>query len=282
MGAFLIAIFCYANGAVLLSKNFAILNQWQMPLSFLVIFIVSYLLFSVVVISLTNTLSRAAKQSMVNQIAGIAPGFLTGIIAVCIVSKLLSASLLLNTKEDVRNSKAATILNKQTAFFDTQLNSIFGSGIEEKISGAYEAGPGINHSEEFECSSFLPRPNLEEQLLQLVNEERKKIGLQFFIADTQMQKAAKCHAIDMFTRGYFSHSTPEGKDPFDRMKDLAISFQFAGENLAHSSSLVSAHNGLMQSPGHRKNILNPSFGKIGICVLDGRSKGLMIVQEFRD
>jgi uncharacterized protein YkwD len=38
----------------------------------------------------------------------------------------------------------------------------------------------------------------------------------------------------------------------------------------------------MQSPGHRANILNPAFGKCGISVLDGGSKGLMIVEEFKD
>ena len=102
------------------------------------------------------------------------------------------------------------------------------------------------------------------------------------MADEVLQNAAFKHAEDMFTRGYFSHDTPEGIDPFERMKQLHIRFKAAGENLAHSNALLSAHNGLMKSPGHRANILNAHFGRLGIAILDGGDKGLMIVEEFRD
>jgi uncharacterized protein YkwD len=84
----------------------------------------------------------------------------------------------------------------------------------------------------------------------------------------------------MFTRGYFSHNTPDGINPFQRMKKVGITYLSAGENLAHSYSLDSAHTGLMNSPGHRDNILNTHFGKIGISVLSSDTKGLMVVQEF--
>ncbi len=173
-------------------------------------------------------------------------------------------------------------LDHSSAWVSTDLNNIFNTPVEQKISGAFEAGPGINESDEFRCNDFYSRPDLEKKLLQLVNEERIKHGVTTVIADIEMQKVANEHATDMFTRGYFSHNTPEGTDPFERMKKLDINFMFAGENLAHSSNLISAHKGLMQSPGHRANILNPAFGKSGIVILDGGSKGLMIVEEFRD
>ncbi len=86
----------------------------------------------------------------------------------------------------------------------------------------------------------------------------------------------------MFTRGYFAHESPEGKDPFDRMKDDKVKFHTAGENLALAQTLEIAHNNLMNSPGHRANIMNPSFGRLGIGILDGGFYGLMISQEFRD
>jgi uncharacterized protein YkwD len=59
-----------------------------------------------------------------------------------------------------------------------------------------------------------------------------------------------------------------------------IHFLTAGENIALAQSLSIAHNGLMNSPGHRANILNPAFGHVGIGILDGGMFGLMISQEF--
>ncbi|WP_432711580.1 CAP domain-containing protein, partial [Pedobacter sp.] len=87
---------------------------------------------------------------------------------------------------------------------------------------------------------------------------------------------------DMFDRGYFSHYTPEGEDPFARIRKYRVSFMSAGENLALAQTLPLAHVGLMNSPGHRANILNPSFGRLGIGILDGGIYGLMITQNFRN
>jgi uncharacterized protein YkwD len=86
----------------------------------------------------------------------------------------------------------------------------------------------------------------------------------------------------MFARGYFAHDTPEGVDPFQRMQQAGIVFGIAGENLALAPTLDMAHNGLMNSPGHRANILRPEFRKVGIGVLDGGIYGKMWVQEFTD
>jgi uncharacterized protein YkwD len=86
----------------------------------------------------------------------------------------------------------------------------------------------------------------------------------------------------MFERGYFAHLTPEGKDPFDRMREAHIRFYLAGENLALAQTLDIAHQGLMNSKGHRENILRTGFGRVGIGVLDGGVYGIMVSQEFRN
>jgi uncharacterized protein YkwD len=86
----------------------------------------------------------------------------------------------------------------------------------------------------------------------------------------------------MFKRGYFAHVTPEGVDPFQRMDAAGIHYVTAGENLALAPTLDIAHDGLMNSPGHRANILNPAYRKVGIGVLDGGVYGEMFVQEFTD
>jgi len=86
----------------------------------------------------------------------------------------------------------------------------------------------------------------------------------------------------MFARGYFAHDTPENRDPFDRMREAGVRFVVAGENLAHGPTIQIAHTGLMNSPGHRANILRAQFGRVGIGIMDGGKRGLMVTQNFRN
>jgi len=134
----------------------------------------------------------------------------------------------------------------------------------------------------FTYSKAVPRPSLEAAMLQMVNQERAKAGIKPLKADPELAIVARAHSDDMFKRGYFAHVNPEGKDPFDRMKDAHIRFLTAGENLALAQTLQIAHKNLMNSPGHRANIMNPAFGRLGIGILDGGFYGLMISQEFRE
>ena len=93
-------------------------------------------------------------------------------------------------------------------------------------------------------------------MLALVNEERTSRGLNALEMDDALREVARKHADDMFKRGYFSHDTPEGVDPFERMRRDGIRFGLAGENLALAPTLDTAHEGLMNSPGHLANIMN--------------------------
>jgi uncharacterized protein YkwD len=66
------------------------------------------------------------------------------------------------------------------------------------------------------------------------------------------------------------------------MRAANVRFLTAGENLALAPTLSVAHTGLMNSPGHRANILRREFGRVGIGVMDGGMRGLMVSQEFRN
>jgi uncharacterized protein YkwD len=66
------------------------------------------------------------------------------------------------------------------------------------------------------------------------------------------------------------------------MKAHNINYIAAGENLALAQTVEIAHMGLMNSPGHRANILNPKFGRIGIGIMDGGIYGIMVTQNFRN
>ena len=99
-------------------------------------------------------------------------------------------------------------------------------------------------------------------------------------ADRKLTEVGRAHCLDMFKRSYFSHYTPEGSSPFDRMREAKINYTFAGENLAYAPSVEIALQGLMNSKGHRENILRAEFGHLGVGIIDGGLSGKMFCQEF--
>lgn len=122
----------------------------------------------------------------------------------------------------------------------------------------------------------------EEVMLALVNEEREKAGLEPLVIDESLVAVARLHSFDMWEKEYFAHESPDGKTPFDRLVDGGVGFHKAGENLALSRDVQRAHKGLMESEGHRKNILEPDFKRVGIGVVDGGIYGKMWTQNFAD
>ncbi len=128
-----------------------------------------------------------------------------------------------------------------------------------------------------------PDPPAEDRMLQRVNQARAQVGLSPLRSDPLLQQAARLHSADMYQRRYFSHRTPDGKTPYDRLHDLRFHYVTAGENIAFAPDADQAWDSLMQSPDHRANILNPDFRCIGI----GAYKGLngyeeMFTQDFAD
>ena len=123
--------------------------------------------------------------------------------------------------------------------------------------------------------------NSEEQtMLNLINKERTAKGLQPLSYDAALSKVARDKAKDMIDNNYFSHQSPTYGSPFDQMKSNGISYRYAGENLAGAPDVNTAHTNLMNSDGHRKNILNSNYTKVGIGVLNGGPYGKMYVQEY--
>lgn len=122
----------------------------------------------------------------------------------------------------------------------------------------------------------------EQRMLDLLNKERATAGLKPLQLDPGLREVARLHSRDMFARRYFSHTNPDGKSPFDRMARGGVRFRAAGENLAYAPDVERAHTGLMNSPGHRANILRPEFGRVGIGVIASDGFGRMYTQNFAD
>ncbi|WP_416730724.1 CAP domain-containing protein [Fictibacillus sp. JL2B1089] len=121
----------------------------------------------------------------------------------------------------------------------------------------------------------------EQQMLDLVNQEREKQGLPALKADPELTKVARVKAKDMIDNNYFDHNSPTYGSPFDMMKKFGVEYNTAGENLAGNSSVDGAHTSLMNSQGHRENILKSEYTSVGIGVVDGGQYGKMFVQMFK-
>ena len=128
--------------------------------------------------------------------------------------------------------------------------------------------------------SLAPDPAAEQQMFQLVNEERKNVGLQPLVWDDRLLPVARQHSEEMFRLKYFSHQSPVTGSPFDRLKAANIAYKVAGENLAYAQSVTVAHRGLMDSPGHKANILDPVFTRMAIGVIYAGAYGRMFTQMF--
>lgn len=112
-----------------------------------------------------------------------------------------------------------------------------------------------------------PVAALEREMLALVNAERRKAGLAAVRWDARLADVGRAHCQDMIARTYFAHEAPGGGTVADRLRRAKVSFASAGENLAFAPTLAIAHQGLMDSPGHRANILRPAFGRLGVGIV---------------
>lgn len=107
--------------------------------------------------------------------------------------------------------------------------------------------------------------NYENEVIRLVNEIRTKKGLNALTADWQLSRVARYKSQDMKDNNYFSHTSPVYGSPFTMIKNFGISYKSAAENIAKGQATPQAVvNAWMNSAGHRANILNSSYTKIGV------------------
>ncbi len=132
----------------------------------------------------------------------------------------------------------------------------------------------------FKTPSYSVDAQSEQAMIELVNKERTSRELKALVFDAKLRDIGRAHSKDMFERGYFSHYSPEGKTVADRATQAGVDFLVIGENLAYAPNVELAHKGLMNSEGHRANILSEDYGKIGVGVVDGGVYGKMFTQVF--
>jgi uncharacterized protein YkwD/uncharacterized membrane protein required for colicin V production len=200
-----------------------------------------------------------------------------------ITAVALAAALVLPVGNDVRSaidgSRIGQVLVEQVAAVQPMLGTLAG----QDDSPLFVTRLAADQTEKLDLPDGLtltPDPDAEQEMLRLLNAERTSRGLGALALDPRLLPVARQHSEEMFRLKYFGHQSPVNGSPFDRITAAKISYTRAGENLAYAHSVAVAHRGLMDSPGHRENILRPEFTRIAIGVVAAGSYGRMFTQVF--
>ena len=282
--SFVAALWGYQYVASFVESFISDVGVWSMPLAFILVFIIVRIFSGVASRAFGNTLPEETHGHVANRLLGMVPGFVNGFIYACVIAALLlSLPILDGLTSRAQHSMLTNRLSVYVEQVEEQLAPVFEEAISRTMN-KMTVKPGSNERLDlpFKVINPKPRPDLETRMLQLVNDERAKEGLNALVADSALRNVARAHSSDMFSRQSFAHVPPDSISPFDRIKRAGIRYRTAGENLALAQSLNIAHTGLMNSPGHRANILYPLYGRVGIGVLDGGRYGLMVTQVFRN
>lgn len=264
------------------SSRFSLAPNFSKIIAFFAIWIVVQFILNVIVYFFYPKIPEKLRKSIINKGLGSIPGFLWGVIFVAIFLTLFVAFPVQNHYKDaVMGSKTGSYIVRKSSGIEKYVANIFGGAINDTLTFlTVKPNSGETVDLGFRTNNLSIDEKSEDAMLKLVNEERTSRGLKPLVMDEKLREVARAHSRDMFVRGYFAHQNPDGKDPFARMEDAGIKFIIAGENLALAPNVDLAHEGLMNSPGHRANILTPEFGKIGIGCIDGGQYGKMFSQEF--
>lgn len=119
------------------------------------------------------------------------------------------------------------------------------------------------------------------EVLKLVNQERAKVGVSALALDNDLTHIATMKARDMRDKNYFSHNSPTYGSPFEMLQKFGVKYTYAGENIAGGQKTSEqVMKDWMNSSGHRANILNKNYTKLGVGYVEGGQYGTYWVQLF--
>jgi len=119
-----------------------------------------------------------------------------------------------------------------------------------------------------------------EEALNLINGDRAKSNIAALSWDEQLSELASRYGLEMSSTKYFAHTNQDGQDGKERAEQMGLKYNYLGENLAIGPDLEQAHQALVRSESHNKNITSVVFTKVGVVVFDLENGYVMLVQEF--
>lgn len=280
--SFIISLRYYDVASTFLTSNFQLTHNLANILGFIFIALAIQFTIARLFTQVYKFLPGNLFHSKFNHLLGLFPAAVDGlIICAFILSAVIALPLSPSLKSHTLDSVIGSELISKTSSVERSLNNIFGTTIQDSLSFlTVKTGSTQNIDLNFHTSNYKTDSASENQMLLLINKERDSRGLTPLTRNEKLQLLARKHSRDMLKRGYFSHINPNDQDPFDRMHTEGIYYRSAGENLAYAPNTKIAHVGLMNSPGHKANILNTDFNQVGIGVIDAGIYGKMFTQEF--
>jgi uncharacterized protein YkwD len=125
---------------------------------------------------------------------------------------------------------------------------------------------------------------LEQQLFAEVNRVRAQHHLIPLSRRDDLDRVATAHSVDMAERGYFSHESPEGANPVDRIQTVAIDgMTLAAENLGltrDNDPTQAIVRNWLSSPDHRRNLLAPAMNSTGVGIARASNGDLLYTQLY--
>lgn len=283
--SFLIAFFLSLNYYNLAAKMLELLFSLPHSLANVLGFITVWYLVEMVLFVAARWMFAGVVQRPLHRaekFLSAVPAFLRGIVFVALIL-ILTATFPIQPqlRKSVQDSKIGSFILGKTYQFETPLKNIFG-GITQDTLSFLTIRPQSDESLGlgFKSDKFSYDESTENLMIGMVNQERSRRGIPPLTFDPKLRQVARGHSADMFIKGYFSHYTPTGESVADRAQLAGVTFMVIGENLAFAPSLDLAENGLMNSPGHRANILSNDYHRIGIGVANSNEYGMMFTQVF--
>lgn len=267
-----------------LSQKFGIPTTWTSVLGYILVAFIAQAILSELVQLILVHLPKTVISSKLNKWLGVVVSVFNGTVIVAFFLLVILALPLRGTiKIDVQHSTIGnflvTVAEKHGGPINATINEA-GQQVLKFVTVEPDSKERVSLPVSPAESELNVDAATEQKMVDLVNVERAKVGVGKLTVDTTMTAVARAHSKDMFLRRYFSHVNPEGKTAGDRMEKAGINFTVAGENIAYAPDLSTAHTGFMNSPGHRQNILDPAFHRIGIGIISTNTWGLMFTQDF--
>lgn len=124
-----------------------------------------------------------------------------------------------------------------------------------------------------------------QELLLLTNQKRVDAGIAPLVLNDKLTKAAQAKAVYMFQKDFWAHNAPDGRTPWDFIKDTGYPYIYAGENLARGfTDSQDVVNAWLASPEHRENMLSSNYQEVGFAVqrgdLTGEKNTVLVVEMF--
>lgn len=278
--AFVFSFSLYNHPAYFFEAQFKIPHGLSLVLGFMTVWFLSESIFYICIKLLIPKWGRLRFGFL--EFFSFVPALSRGLIFIALFLVLIATfPVQPNLKKSVLDSKIGSQILKSAYSLEQPVKNVFGGVSNDSLTFLTikpKSSEKVNLG--FQTTDVSIDEVSEMQMFNLVNKERQDRGIKALTFDKNLQKIGRDHSQDMLQRGYFSHFSPEGESVADRASRAGIDFLVIGENLAYAPTLELAHKGLMNSTGHRENILSTDYKKIGIGVADGGVYGKMFTQVF--